>query len=270
MTAYAELVHSLAEQVTTRLDALTATAASGGLDEAIEVLTTAIRAGGVVHAFGTGHSEAFAMEIAGRAGGLIPTNKIALRDLVLRGRLPLDVLGGSSLERDPSVAEQLWQLVPATPGDVIIIASNSGVNGSIVGFALQAREHGHPVIAVTSLEHTMQVQPKHPSGQRLRDVADVVIDNLAPYGDATLEPVGGVPPGPDRGVHGGSSPLPAMGAVSSVTSAYIAQLLTVGVAQRIDAAGEVPPLYLSANIPGGDAHNAQLEARYAGRIRRGT
>ena len=254
MTAYADLVSGFAEQVSTRLDALTVTAATGGLDEAIDVLTTAIRAGGVVHAFGTGHSEAFAMEIAGRAGGLIPTNKIALRDLVLRGGLPLDVLGGSSLERDPSVAEQLWQLVPATPGDVIIIASNSGVNGSIVGFARQAHEHGYPVIAVTSLEHTMQVQPKHPSGQRLRDVADVVIDNLAPYGDATLEPVGGVP----------------LGAVSSVTSAYIAQLLTVGVAQRIDAVGELPPLYLSANVPGGDAHNAQLEARYAGRIRRGT
>ena len=268
MTAYADLVSGFAEQVSTKLDALTVTAATGGLDEAIDVLTTAIRAGGVVHAFGTGHSEAFAMEIAGRAGGLIPTNKIALRDLVLRGGLPLDVLGGSSLERDPSVAEQLWQLVPATPGDVIIIASNSGVNGSIVGFARQAHEHGYPVIAVTSLEHTMQVQPKHPSGQRLRDVADVVIDNLAPYGDATLTLSDGAPL--DRGVQGGSSPLLGFGAVSSITSAYIAQLLTVGVAQRIHAAGEVPPLYLSANIPGGDAHNAQLEARYAGRIRRGT
>ena len=66
------------------------------------------RPGAVVQAFGTGHSEAFAMEIAGRAGGLIPTNKIALRDLVLRGSLALDALGGSTLERDPAIVAELW------------------------------------------------------------------------------------------------------------------------------------------------------------------
>ena len=110
------------------------------------------------------------------------------------------------------------------------------------------------MIAVTSLQHTMQVQPKHPSGQRLRDVADVVIDNLAPYGDATLDLPGGVP----------------VGAVSSITSAFIAQLLTLGVAERIAAKGSVPPLYLSANIPGGDEHNSVLEKQYEGRIRRGS
>jgi uncharacterized phosphosugar-binding protein len=60
-----------------------------------------------------------------------------------------------------------------------------------------------------------------------------------------------------------------MGAISSITSAFIAQLLTIGVAERISADGRVPPLYLSANIPGGDAHNAELERLYEGRIRRG-
>ena len=63
-------------------------------DAALDLMTTTIESGGVVHAFGTGHSEAFAMEIAGRAGGFIPTNKIALRDLVLRGSLGVDQLGG--------------------------------------------------------------------------------------------------------------------------------------------------------------------------------
>ena len=241
-------------QVRTRLDRIAALAADGGLDEAITLLTEAIEAGAVIQAFGTGHSEAFAMEIAGRAGGLIPTTKIALRDLVLRGDYDLDSLGGSSMERNPNVAEDLWAVSMISPGDVFVIASNSGVNGSIVGMALLAKQHGHPVIAVTSLEHTMAVPPKHPSGQRLRDVADVVIDNLAPYGDATLALDGGVP----------------VGAVSSLTSAFLAQLLTIGVAERIAAKGAVPPLYLSANIPGGDEHNSALEAKYAGRIRRGT
>jgi len=37
---------------------------------------------------------------------------------------------------------------------------------------------------------------------------------------------------------------------------------------RHPEAGETPPVYLSANVPGGDEHNSTLEARYAGRIRR--
>jgi uncharacterized phosphosugar-binding protein len=257
---FSGVVGGYADQVRSRLDALAEMAAAGGLDAAVDLLTRAVEAGAVIQAFGTGHSEAFSMEIAGRAGGLIPTNKIALRDLVLRGGRPLDALGGSAMERDPAVVEELWNLSPIGPGDVFVIASNSGVNGSVVGLAILAKQMGHGVVAVTSLEHTHQVSPKHPSGQRLCDVADVVVDNLAPYGDATLALSG----------EGGEADGVPVGAVSSITSAFIAQLLTIGVAERISADGRVPPLYLSANIPGGDAHNAELERQYEGRIRRGT
>ena len=78
-------------------------------------------------------------------------------------------------------------------------------------------------------------------------MADVVIDNLAPVW--RRHPCAG------RALDGG---VP-VGAVSSITSAFIAQLLTIGVAERIRASGRVPPLYLSANIPGGDEHNHALE-----------
>src|SRR6187551_764273 len=88
------------EQVTSRLQAVADDAARGGLDAAIDLVVDSIRRGGVLQAFGTGHSQAFAMEIAGRAGGFIPTNKIALRNLVLRGDRSADVLG-ATLERDP-------------------------------------------------------------------------------------------------------------------------------------------------------------------------
>ena len=248
------LVTDFANEVSQRLERLVALAGGGGLDAAIGLMTKAIEAGAVIQAFGTGHSEAFAMEIAGRAGGLIPTNKIALRDLVLHGSITADALGGSSLERNPEVVAELWEISPIHPGDAFVIASNSGVNGSVVGMALLAKEKGHDVIAVTSLEHTAQVQPKHPSGLRLSEVADVVIDNLAPYGDATLDMPGGV----------------SVGSVSSITSAFIAQLLTIGVAERMNGDGRVPPLYVSANVPGGDEHNHALEKKYEGRIRRGT
>jgi uncharacterized phosphosugar-binding protein len=253
-SAVAHVASDFANEVNRRLEALVSSAADGGLDAAIDLMTRAIETGAVIQAFGTGHSEAFAMEIAGRAGGLIPTNKIALRDLVLQGSLTTDVLGGSSLERNPDIVAELWKVSPIHQGDVFVIASNSGVNGSVVGMALLAKEKGHDVIAVTSLEHTARVRPKHPSGMRLSEIADVVIDNLAPYGDATLALPGGV----------------AVGSVSSITSAFIAQLLTIGVAERMNGDGRVPPLYLSANIPGGDEHNRALEKQYEGRIRRVT
>ncbi|MDQ0643668.1 SIS domain-containing protein [Microbacterium murale] len=236
-----------------RLTRLTADAEAGSLDPAIELMVGALDAGGVIHAFGTGHSEAFAMEISGRAGGLIPTNHFALRDLVLHGDREIGVLT-PALEREPWLVEELMATVPVGENDVFMIASNSGVNGSIVGAALWAKERGHSVIAVTSMEHTMRVEPKHPSGRRLADVADVVIDNLAPYGDTTLEVSGGI----------------GAGAISSITAAYIAQLLTLGVARTIADRGDTPPMYISANIPGGDEHNSVLEDRYRGRIRRGT
>lgn len=138
------------------------------------------------------------------------------------------------------------------PRDIFIIASNSGVNGSIVGLALVAKQRGHKVIAVTSLEHTNAVETKHPSGVRLSEIADIVIDNKAPFGDTTLEVSGG----------GG------VGAVSSITAAYIAQLLTIETVRRLVDAGKKPPIYISANIPGGDEHNTALVDLYEGRLRR--
>jgi uncharacterized phosphosugar-binding protein len=241
---------ALLREATMRLERLAADAEAGGLDAAIDLMVGALDRGGVLHAFGTGHSEAFAMEIAGRAGGLIPTNRFALRDIVMHGDREAGVLTGS-LEREPWVVDELMATVPVHEHDVFLIASNSGVNGSIVGTALWAQEHGHPVIAVTSLAHTVRVEPKHPSGKRLRDIADVVIDNKAPYGDATLDI--------------GSTKI---GAISSITAAFIAQLLTIAVTDRIAASGQTPPVYLSANIPGGDEHNKALEDLYRDRISR--
>lgn len=222
------------------------------VQRAADLITAALRADGIVHAFGTGHSEALAMEIAGRAGGLVPTNRIALRDLVLRGGEPAGMLG-PFLERDLTVARRLYDLAPVHPADVFVLASNSGVNGAIVEFATLVKEHGHGLIAITSREHSGQVESRHPSGRKLSDLADVVLDNGAPYGDATLPLPGGG----------------AVGAVSSITAALLAQQIVVEVVRRLVEAGERPPVYLSANIPGGDEHNAALEARYAGRIRRG-
>lgn len=237
-------------EVTTRLERLAGPNAA--IDEAVTLTADALDAGGVIQAFGTGHSEAFAMEIAGRAGGLIATNRIALRTLVLRGGRDISALGGAEFERDPDIGENLIALFDVQPNDIFMIASNSGVNGSILGVALAAKARGHKVIALTSLDHTMKVTPKHPSGKRLCDVADVTIDNLAPFGDSTMQLEGGI----------------GIGAVSSLTAAFIAQRITIGVADAMRQRGKMPPVYISANIPGGDEHNTALENLYGARIRR--
>jgi uncharacterized phosphosugar-binding protein len=226
---------------------------AAGVAKAAEIVYAALQSGGIVQAFGTGHSEALTREIAGRAGGLVPTNRISLRDLVLRGGAPPSLLSDPTFERDPQIAQRLYDLAAPDPADVFVIASNSGINGSVVGMALLVKERGHPLVGITSLRHTARMPSRHPSGRRLADIADVVLDNAAPYGDALL-------------------PLPGGGAVcavSTITSALLAQLILAEVVRRFLDAGEDPPIYLSANIEGGDEHNHTLEARYAGRIHRG-
>jgi len=237
-------------------EAIRAVAASqaAGIAAAADLMADCLAGNGVLQAFGTGHSEAFAMEIAGRAGGFIPTNKLALRDAVAAAGAGADPEADGKIERDPALAQYIYALAPdAQPQDVFLIASNSGGNGSIVEFARLVKEKGHKVIAVTSLAHTTRVTSRHPSGLRLFEVADVVLDNGAPYGDAVL-------PLPDGGSACG---------LSSITAALLAQMMVAETLVRLVERGVTPPVYLSANIPEGDAHNDALEARYAGRLRRG-
>jgi uncharacterized phosphosugar-binding protein len=219
---------------------------------AAEILTECVRSGGVIQAFGCGHSEALAMEIAGRAGGLVPTNRIALRDIVLYGGDPIEALADPMVERGAEIAHRLYELAPVKPDDAFVIASNSGINGAVVEMALLVKERGHPLIAITSAEHSAAVGSRHPSGRKLGDIADVVLDNGAPYGDAALALPGGG----------------AVGAVSSITAALLAQQIVTEVVANLIADGVTPPVYLSDNVPGGREHNAEIEARYAGRIRR--
>ncbi|NJP45687.1 sugar isomerase domain-containing protein [Actinacidiphila epipremni] len=212
-----------------------------------------VAADGVIHAFGTGHSQATVLEIVGRAGGLVPTNRIGLSDLVLRGGEDRSVLADPLLERSPGLARKLYDLATPRPQDLFVIVSNSGVNNSVVDMALHVKEAGHRLVAVTSLTHTRAVPALHPSGSRLADLADAVLDNTAPAGDALL-------------------PLPGGGAlcgVSTLTSALLVQMVLAEAVGLLTAEGVTAPVYISANLPGGFERNAVLEEHYAGRIHRG-
>ncbi|MER6579717.1 SIS domain-containing protein [Nonomuraea sp. NPDC001023] len=245
-----DLVMAFADETRSRLDRLMAEQLPA-IRRAGSLVAATVRAGGVLHAYGTGHSEAVALEVAGRAGGLIPTNRLTLRDPVVLGSADPGTFDPLA-ERDPRTAHQVLALHTVEDSDAFVIASNSGGNGSTVEMARLVKERGLPLVAITSLAHSTAITSRHPSGERLFELADIVIDNLAPYGDAVLTTG-----------HG-----PVCG-ISSITSALIVQLMVAEAIGELQADGTVPPVYLSANIPGSDAHNDALVARYAGRIRTG-
>jgi uncharacterized phosphosugar-binding protein len=215
------------------------------IDRAVAVVADTIRRDGVVHAFGTGHARLVAHEMAGRAGGLAPVNLVRISDLVTRGGADPGLLDPLA-ERDASLAEPLYDLHRPRAQDSFVIVSNSGINAAVVEMARLVRRHGHPIVAITSAAHSASVPSRHPSGQRLVDLADVAIDTGAPRGDAAIALGDGL----------------ATGATSSLAGIVIVQLVTEGVCRALLDAGVTPPLYRSMNLPDTDTGNAGLERRY--------
>ena len=248
--AAAVLLDAAQKVTSTQTDAIAAAAA---------LLAESVGKGGVVQVFGTGHSRSFAMEIAGRAGGLVPANKIAITDLAFFGPKSVDEVMDPHLERDDTLAAQLLEVHDIQPEDVFLICSNSGGNGSTVELARLVTERGHKLIAVTSMDHTTKITSRHPSGKRLFELADVVIDNCGAFGDAVLD----LPDAPD------GSPQGPILATSTVTSALIAHLMVTEACGLLIEAGQPVPVLISANIPGGDENNDRLRAVYADRVKQG-
>lgn len=114
------------------------------------------------------------------------------------------------------------------------------------------RRAGFPLIAITSRAHSDTAESRHPSGRKLSEIADLVLDNGAPYGDAIV-PIDGV-----GNICG----------VSSITAAALVQMTVAEAIDRIRESGMLPPVYLSANIENGDRHNDVIESRYSPRLRR--
>jgi uncharacterized phosphosugar-binding protein len=209
-----------------------------------------IEKNGVIQAYGTGHSRALAMELAGRAGGLVPVNRIDLEDLALRAHWPLERVRKPEIERDLAAGQAILGCYHIELQDIFLIASNSGVNAAIVEVAQQTKERGHALVAVTSLEHTRRAESRHPSGKKLYELADIVIDNCGPCGDTLLE-------------------LPEGGkacSISSLSGVLIVQMLTAETIRNLITRGIDPPIYISTNVPGGIEQWEKLCRRYAGRI----
>jgi len=154
-----------------------------------KALAECIEQGGVMHVFGSGHSVGFGIDIKDRVGSLVPIHIMEMSDFVTKGGVCVEEYNDKTniFERKPNVAEKLYNLYDMKPADIFVVISNSGINGVVIDIAKLAKEHGHKVIIITSMKHTLAESPRHPSGKKLYEFGDIVIDNCGPHGDALLE-----------------------------------------------------------------------------------
>jgi uncharacterized phosphosugar-binding protein len=218
------------------------------ITSAAELIAESLMAGGVWHVFGTGHSHLVAEELYYRAGGLAPVNAILFPPL-MQHEGPVT---STKLERTPGLAERILDQHDLRAGEVLTIVSNSGKNAVPVETALLARERGLKTIAITSVAQSKAAPYGRSMTHKLYEICDVVIDNCGSPGDAALL----VP---------GTSLM--TGPTSSLVNIAIVEQIVYEVACRFAERGVEPPLFKSANLPGGDDWNQRLIEQFRERCR---
>jgi len=159
------------------------------IQAAAEAIADSIIAGRMVHLFGAGHGSLPVMECYPRIGGFVGYHPMTEHCLSYF----TNVVGDSGvpqflfLERLEGFARIILQNYRLDPRDCMMIFSHSGINGVVMDMALETKKQGLTLIALTSMEHTMSVQPHHSSGKRLCEIADIVVDTCVPAGDAMID-----------------------------------------------------------------------------------
>ena len=213
------------------------------------LVAESIGSGGIVHLFGSGHSSLLVQEVFYRAGGLIAINP------VLDPRLGFEkgAVESTEFERSLEGAEELAERAGFQKGDAGIVISNSGRNALPVEMALRMKQAGLKVIALTNLEQSQSADSRHLSGKRLFEVADAILDNHCPAGDAAVN-IPGIP-------H-------AIGPLSTVAGAAILHSVLLEAAAALLQKGTSPGVLASANVGTvTPASMRQLLSPFAARIR---
>lgn len=127
----------------------------------------------------------------------------------------------------------------------MILVSVSGRNVVPIEMAQEAKKRGMKVIGLTSRKYTSAVSSRHPSGKKMYEFADVVLDAKIDPGDAVLKTEGA----PQK-----------FCPVSGVINPAILQALMAATIELLLQRGISPPVFLAANVEGGDEYNQkQLE-----------
>ncbi|MDQ7911208.1 sugar isomerase domain-containing protein [Phytohabitans sp. ZYX-F-186] len=234
---YAEIARGIIERIEQTQEA--------NIRAAADLFADRIAAGGLVHLFGAGHSRMGVEEIAPRIGTIAGFHPIVELSLSYYTNVvgTMGLAQSLFLERMDGFGECLLNnYVFDAERDAALVISSTGINNVPVEVALGLKARGLTVVGITSVSHSMSVASRHPSGQRLCQVADIVIDNCTPIGDAAIL------------VDGADHPVAATSTLATVTIVHnINYLLAEGLVAR-----GVKPLVL------GTPHGTDQEGAVAG------
>ena len=205
------------------------------IQQAAKLCADTLEKGGVIHIFDSGHM--VSSELIHRAGGLAALSALSFKlevDNLVRTRA--DAPPNASPGISYKYIEHVFESNQLRAGDVLFVGSVSGKTPNVIELALQAKAHGLTVIGLTSIAYSSRLDPMHPSGRRLYEVVDLVLDNHAPYGDAMLEV---------EGVDYAICPASGLGA------ATIMWAIMAGLVEEMLARGLKPSVYPSVNRPDG-------------------
>lgn len=201
-----------------------------------------------VFIFGCSHAGILAEEVFYRTGGLAVINPIFFPGFMLNTR-PITMT--SQLERVEGLGKIILSENHVKAGDVLILHSVSGRNTVPVEMALACAQLGVTTIAITNLAYSDAVTSRHPSGKRLFEVCDIVIDNKGCVGDAAIKMEG---------------LAEKIGPTSTVVGAALVNALVIETVEGMLQEGIIPPVFLSANLDGGDEHNRRIFQEYGDQI----
>ena len=220
------------------------------MEKAAKVISNAYMNDKMVHVIGPGgHSNMAVEEILWRAGGLAFWNPI----LDPGTNLIHGAKRSNIVERTPGYAKAVLDAyhVGEQSGEVIIIVNAYGINSMTIDTVEECKKRGLTTIAVTSDSFAKLVpkghKSRHPSGKNLYQEADIYINNHLPIGDAIIS------------VEGYEQKT---GSTSTFCNCFVMNCLTALIVKELVERKVVPPVFESANMPGGDEHNRSLENKY--------
>ncbi len=215
------------------------------IEQAAAMIANATSSGHTFFAFGCSHSGLLVQDIYYRAGTFMLVHPLFGPGMSLSHDFPPTKT--SAMERLSGLAKVILDASPATDGDILLLVSTSGRNRVPVEMAREAKCRGLKVIALTSMAYSSAVSSHDASGAHVNDLADLVLNNMAPVGDAAFVM--------DR--------LPApIGPVSSVTGTAILHAMMSRVVEKWLEMGLTPPVYMSGNLDGGSDFNQKMFEKY--------